>query len=133
MPSIDAIVGIPHRAATKLRRARVRTTEALLKRAADPNHRGELAAATGLASEDLVAWCHRAELLSLTGVGAEYAHVLSELGVKTLADLAGRSGDGLWEEIVASNEKRRYVKRLPTDEMVAAWVQEAKRTKSAVA
>jgi hypothetical protein len=132
VPSIDAIVGIPHRSATKLRRARVRTTEALLKRAARPDERGQLSAATGIADDDLVAWCHRAELLSLTGVGAEYAHVLAELGVGTLAALAGRDGDGLWEEIVATNEKKRYVKRLPTDEMVAVWVAEAQRTPSVV-
>ncbi len=132
MPSIDAIVGIPHRSATKLRRARVRTTEALLKRAAHPDGRDALAATTGIASDDLVAWCHRAELLSLTGVGAEYAHVLAELGVGTLADLARRDGDGLWEEIVTTNETKRYVKRLPTDEMVAAWVGEAKAATSVV-
>lgn len=132
MPSIDAIVGIPHRSATKLRRARVRTTEALLKRAASPNHRGELAEETGLASTDLKAWALRAELLDISGVGAEYAHVLAELGVRSLTDLGDADPGELWERIVSANAKKRYVKRLPTDEMVEEWVRAAAEMDSSV-
>lgn len=111
----------------------MRTTEALLKRASEPEGRAELAKATGLSPDAILAWCHRAEILAVGGIGAEYAHVLSELGVVTIADLARRNGDGLWEEIVSTNDKKRYVKRLPTEEMVGAWVKDAKRVKSVVA
>lgn len=125
MPSIDAIVGIPHHDATKLRRARVRTTESLLRRAATPDGRADLSAATGIDDGDLLRWCHRAQVLAVKGIGAEYAHVLAELGVVSVDDLAACDPAKLFDSIIDVNDQHRYVRRLPTDLMVADWVKGA--------
>ena len=122
MPSIDAIVGIPHRSATKLRRARVRTTDALLRRAASAEGRAALAEETGIADSDLLAWCRRAEMLTVNGVGSEYAHLLSEVGVKDLDTLAEQKPGDLLVSLGLENDRKRYVRRLPTRPMVDEWV-----------
>ncbi|MEX1280238.1 MAG: DUF4332 domain-containing protein [Acidimicrobiia bacterium] len=122
MPSIDAIVGIPHRSATKLRRAGVRTTDALLRRAAGADGRRDLAESTGIDDGQLLEWCHRAELLGIRGVGGEYAHLLTVVGVPTLDDLAACDPEDLLGRLTGENDRRRLVRRLPTDEMVASWV-----------
>ena len=126
MPSIDAIVGIPHRSATTLRRARVRTTDALLKRAASADGRAELAEQTGIPDEDLLAWCRRAEMLTVNGVGSEYAHLLSTIGVQDLDTLAAQKPGDLLVSLGVENDRKRYVRRLPTRLMVDEWVAGAK-------
>lgn len=127
MPSIDAIVGIPHSAATKLRRARVRTTDALLKRAAAADDRAVLAGETGVDAADLLVWCRRAEMLTVKGVGAEYAHLLSEIGVKDVDALASQQPADLLVSLGVENDRKRYVRRLPTRPMVDEWVSGAKQ------
>ena len=89
-----------------------------------PLHGGRrgLAEATGIDDGQLLAWCHRAELLGIRGVGGEYAHLLTMVGVPTLDDLAGCDPEDLLGRLVGENDRRRLVRRLPTDEMIASWV-----------
>ncbi len=72
MASIDAIEGIGHKYATKLRKARVRTTEALLKHGAIKRGRKQLAEATGIPERQILEWVNRADLMRIKGVGEEY-------------------------------------------------------------
>lgn len=122
MPSIDAIEGMPHRDATTLRKARVRTTEALLKRAADPVGRRELAEATGLDEADLLAWAHRSDLLRIKGIGPEYALMLTTAGIETLKELRRRNPSNLARLLGDVGAKMPSVRRVPTEEVVASWI-----------
>ena len=128
MPSIDAITDMGHRNAATLRKARVRTTEALLKRASSPAARKELAEQTGLDQDDLLAWANRADLLRVKGVGPEYAFMLSRAGVDTLKELRRRNSANLTRSIADLNGKGGNIRRLPTPEMVAAWIATAQTT-----
>lgn len=132
MPSIDVIVGLPHRSATKLRRVRVRTTEGLLLRAGTPEGRAELAEATGIAEEQLLAWCRLAELITVRGIGGEYAHLLTSVGVGTLGELAGSDPAELVGRLASRNGSARVVQRLPTPGMVAGWVASAADRESVI-
>ncbi len=126
MPSIDTIEGLGHRFATKLRKAGVRTTEALLKRASDRAGRKELAAATGLPEKQLLEWANRADLMRCKGVGGEYADLLETAGVDTLKALRRRNAASLTRKIIETNDRKRLVRRLPTEAMVERWIEEAK-------
>ncbi len=128
MPSIDAITDMGHRNAATLRKARVRTTEALLKRASSPADRKVLADQTGLDQDDLLAWANRADLLRVKGVGPEYAFILSKAGVDTLKELRRRNPANLIRSITDLNGKVGTIRRLPTPEMVAAWIATAQTT-----
>jgi len=126
MASIDAIEGIGHKYATKLRKVRVRTTEALLKTAATRKGRKDLAEATGLSDGQILEWVNRADLMRVRGVGEEYSDLLEAAGVDTVRELRRRNPANLLSAMVEVNAKKRLVRRLPTNSMVERWIEHAK-------
>jgi len=127
MTSIETIEGIGVKFATKLRKARVRTTEALLKRGATRKGRADLAGETGLSDHLILEWVNRADLMRVKGVGEEYSDLLEAAGVDTVKELRNRRPDNLLAKMVETNEKKRLVRRLPTLSMVERWVAHAKK------
>lgn len=126
MASISAIQTMGHRNETKLRKAGVRTTDSLLKVAATRTGRRRLAKETGLSESDILSWVNRADLLRITGVGSEYADLLEVAGVDTIRELRRRNPERLLEAMTELNLRKRLVRRLPTEGMVAGWIDEAK-------
>ena len=126
MASIDAIEGIGHRYATRLRKARVRTTEALLKHGATKQGRKQLADKTGLPDRQILEWVNRADLMRIKGVGEEYSDLLEASGVDTIKELRRRNAANLLIAMVEINKKKNLVRRLPTEAMVQRWVDHAK-------
>lgn len=126
MASIDAIEGIGHKSATKLRKAGVRTTQALLKTSATKKGRKALATTSGISETQILEWVNRADLMRVRGVGEEYSDLLEAAGVDTVKELRRRNPTNLLAMIVATNEKKRLVRRLPTEGMVRRWVEDAK-------
>ncbi len=126
MSTIDTIEGLSHRQATKLRKARVRTTEALLKTGATRRGRRELAAASDLPERSILGWVNRADLMRVQGVGEEYSDLLEAAGVDTIKELRRRNPRNLLGRMIEVNKKKRLVRRLPTEAMVERWVDHAK-------
>lgn len=126
MASIDAIEGIGVRNATKLRKAGIRTTEALLKRGGAKKGRKELAVTTGIGEKTILEWVNRADLMRVKGVGEEYSDLLECAGVDTVKELRNRNPKNLLKAMVDANTKKRLVRRLPTETMVERWVAFAK-------
>lgn len=122
MASIDAIQGMGHRFATKLRKAGVRTTEALLKRGERRSGRKQLAEATGLTEKQILEWVNRADLMRVKGIGAEYSDLLEAAGVDTVKELRRRNPSTLAQRMAQLNDQEKLVRRLPTRKMVASWV-----------
>jgi predicted flap endonuclease-1-like 5' DNA nuclease len=132
MASIAAIPGLHHGQATKLRKARVRTTEALLKSACSRKGRRELADLTGLDEKQILEWVNRADLMRVRGIGSEYADLLEAAGVDTIKELRRRNPSNLLEAMADLNLRKRLVRRLPTESMVVGWVDSAKTTQPMV-
>lgn len=125
MGSIDTIEGIGVRDARRLRKNRIRTTEALLKRGATRRGRKEIAEATGLNVASILEWVNRADLMRVKGVGEEYSDLLEAAGVDTVKELRNRKPENLLAKLVELNASKRRVRRLPTLAMVERWVQHA--------
>lgn len=126
MARIETIEGIGPAYAEKLRAIGIGTTEALLRAGATPQGRAELAEKTGIRPDLILAWVNRADLMRVKGVGEEYSDLLEAAGVDTVVELAHRNPDNLYEKLVQVNEEKKLVRRLPTRQMVAAWVEFAK-------
>lgn len=126
MASIDAVEGMSHAEATKLRKTRVRTTEALLKTASTRSGRRELSTKTGIPDKKILQWVNRADLMRVKGIGSEYADLLEVAGVDTIRELRRRNPANLLETLVVLNTRKRLVRRLPTEGMVSGWIDEAK-------
>lgn len=132
MPSIDAVEGIGQRIATKLRKNGIRTTEALLKRAADRKGRRALASDTGFSEKQILEWVNRSDLMRCKGVGGEYSDLLEAAGVDTIKELRRRNAASLTAKMVEINEKKKLVRRLPTESMVSRWIDSAKELEPSV-
>ena len=122
MGSIDTIEGIGVKNATRLRKNRIRTTEALLKKGATRAGRRAIASATGLTSKQILEWVNRADLMRVKGVGEEYSDLLEAAGVDTVKELRNRKPENLLARMVEINKSKRLVRRLPTIAMVERWV-----------
>lgn len=132
MPSIDAIEGIGPKFATRLRKAGIRTTEGLLKRGRTKKGRSELAAKTGLTYKIILEWVNLADLMRVKGIGSEYSDLLEASGVDTVKELRRRSAASLTAKLAQVNEQKKLVRRLPTEGMVAQWIEHAKALGSIV-
>lgn len=125
MARIDEIRTLAHREATRLRKAGIRTTDALLRRAATRSGRSELSSETEIPTAELLRWVNFADLMRVKGVGGEYAELLSTCGVTTVPELRRRNGVTLTAKMQAVNHKKDLVRRLPTESMVGAWIERA--------
>lgn len=126
MASIIDIEGIGPALAAKLQKAGVRSTKALLDRAGSAKDRKELAAAIGVDDSRLLQWVNHADLFRVRGIGSEYSDLLEAAGVDTVPELKQRNANALYEALVATNEKKKLVRKLPTKDQVADWIKQAK-------
>ncbi len=126
MASIAAIESMDQRDATKLRKAGVRTTDALLKTAATRTGRRRLAREAHLSESEILSWVNRADLMRIKGIGSEYADLMEAVGVDTIRELRRRNPDRLLTAMTEMNVRRRLIRRLPTNGMVAGWIEAAK-------
>ena len=135
MTNLRKVEGIGEQYAQKLADAGIKTTEALLKKGANPQGRKAIAEATGLSPKLILGWVNRVDLFRIKGVGEEYADLLEHAGVDTVKELAGvdtvpelaqRNPGNLYQKMVEVNEEKKLVRQLPTEAKVVDWVAQAK-------
>ena len=132
MAAIDALGGIGLSHARRLRRSGIRTTDALLGRAATREDRRELAERISLSEPELLEFALRIDLMRIKGIGARYVDLLNAAGVSTPEELGSRDPETLHAMIVQVNQRRSVVRRLPSLDRVRAWVVEAQTFQPAV-
>lgn len=126
MASIIDIEGIGPVYKKKLNAIGVKTTDQLLLLGASPKGREELAAEADIPEKLILEWVNLSDLMRIKGVGEEYSDLLEEAGVDTVKELRNRNPDNLYEAIVATNKKKKLVRRTPSLKSVKKWVAEAK-------
>ena len=109
-----------------MRKSGIRTARGLSEAVTSARGRGELARVTGIDGRLLQQWGNHCELLTVRGVGAEYAELLVEAGVDTVRDLRRRNPTALLAKIISLNGSRKVVRRLPTESMVEKWIDAAR-------
>lgn len=122
MASIGDLGSIDVKQATLLRKAGIRTTEALLRHAGTRRSRLELAGRTGIPAAEILVWARRADIMRVRGIGAEYATILEAIGIISLTDLCRWEPVGLMAALVEANTAKRLVRRLPSGSMVGEWL-----------
>jgi predicted flap endonuclease-1-like 5' DNA nuclease len=121
------IEGVGEAYASKLQEAGIRSTPALLEKGATPQGRKEIAAQSGISETLILCWVNHADLSRIKGVGGQYAELLEAAGVDTVAELAQRNAENLHKHLVAANEEKRLVRKLPNQTQVSAWIKQAKK------
>jgi hypothetical protein len=59
-------------------------------------------------------------------VSEEYADLLEASGVDTIPELAQRNPENLYQKLVEVNDKKELVRRLPSNDQVREWIEQAK-------
>jgi predicted flap endonuclease-1-like 5' DNA nuclease len=126
MASIIQVEGIGEAYAEKLKAAGLRTTDDLLEAGATPKGRKEIEEKTGITHSLILEWVNHVDLWRIKGVAEEYSDLLEEAGVDSCPELAQRRADNLYEKMVAVNQEKQLVRRLPTRAQIANWIEQAK-------
>jgi predicted flap endonuclease-1-like 5' DNA nuclease len=124
--ALEYIEGIGPVFARKLEEIGIRTPRELLEWGAFPKGRTEIADRSGISGKRILEWVNHVDLYRIKGVGSEYADLLEASGVDTVVELATRNPANLYQKLVAVNEEKRLVRKLPTASQVEDWVQQAK-------
>jgi hypothetical protein len=124
---IADIDGIGPDEALALKRVAIRTTGGLLEAAKSPKGRKELAAKTGIDEKRLLKWANAADRMRIKGIGDGYAELIRAAGVDTVRELGHRNAKRLTEAMRNANAKRKLVEFLPSEKLVARWIEHAKK------
>jgi hypothetical protein len=124
---ITDIGGIDRETAALLKSARIRSTGRLLDAAGTLKGRKALADKTGLDCRQLLCWANMADRMRVRGVSKEYAELLQAAGVDTVRELKHRNPAKLAARMAAANKARKLVRLLPSEKLVARWVDHAKK------
>ena len=112
----------------KLKSAKVRSVNSLLKKGSTRQGRKGLAEATGIDESMILKWVNMADLYRVSGVGSEYSELLEKAGVDTVKELRNRNAENLHAKMVEINSQGRpIVRQLPGLKMVQKWVKEAQK------
>ena len=126
MTKLAVVEGIGEVYAQKLLAAGIATVEALLKAGASAQGRQAIAEKTGIAASLILEWVNRVDLFRIKGIGEEYSDLLEVAGVDTVPELAQRNAENLFQKLVAVNQEKKRVRKLPTQAQVGDWVEQAK-------
>jgi predicted flap endonuclease-1-like 5' DNA nuclease len=123
---VEDVEGIGPKRAEVLHNVGVHTVGDLLQAGSSPAGRRALAKKTRFAVAMILEWINKVDLSRVVGVGSEYSDLLEEAGVDTVPELAQRNAQNLYARLVEINAEKHLVRRLPTQDMVAAWIAHAK-------
>jgi hypothetical protein len=124
---ITDIDGIEGEVAAVLKAVRIRSTERLLEAARTVKGRKDLAIKTGFDEKQLLCWANVADRMRIKGISKEYADLLQAAGVDTVKELKYRNPANLAKAMADANKKRKLVRLLPSEKVVARWIEFAKK------
>ena len=130
--SLLKIEGVGEAYAQKLDDLGIKSAKALLEKGATPQGRKELAAQSGIGESFILRWVNHADLSRIRGIGGQYAELLETAGVDTVVELAQRNAENLHKHLVAANEEKKLVRKLPNQTQVGNWVKQAKKLPRAI-
>jgi predicted flap endonuclease-1-like 5' DNA nuclease len=110
----------------KLAERGIKDNEQLVKAAATPAQRKELASFCGCESADILHLANRADLARIRGISGVYSDLLEIAGVDTVKELATRRADHLFAKIAETNDRDRLTTKPPTQPMGQNGVSQAK-------
>lgn len=127
MPAaLEYIEGIGPAYAHKLKEIGVNTPQQLLQWGATPRGRQAIAERSEISGKLILKWVNQIDLYRIKGIGSEYAELLEQAGVDTVVELATRNPAHLYQTLVAVNEAKKLVRKLPVLPQVEDWVMQAK-------
>jgi predicted flap endonuclease-1-like 5' DNA nuclease len=126
MSRIIEIEGIGASYAEKLMSMGIKTTADLLDMCGTKKGRQDASEKTEISETLILEWVNLADLFRIKGVGEQFSDLLEEAGVDTVAELAQRNPENLYNKMLEVNEAKNLVNRTPHLSSVKSWVEQAK-------
>ncbi len=126
MTKLTEIQGITKSFASKLSRCGIRSTYSLLKKATRLNDRNSIARKIGVPVKKFTQWVAATDFTRIRGIGGQFSNLLQCCGIENLKQLARTKPEALCKKMKSLNQKRHYVKQLPSQKQVSFWVRRAK-------
>jgi predicted flap endonuclease-1-like 5' DNA nuclease len=126
MARILNVEGIGKTYAEKLTSVGITTTEKLLETCRTKKARAQMSEQTGISEKLILEWVNLSDLFRVKGVGEQYSDLLEEAGVDTVAELAQRNPENLFNKMLQVNQEKNLVNRTPWLSSVESWVKQAK-------
>lgn len=123
---IIEIEGIGDSYAAKLNEIGVKTTEELLKRAATPKGRKDLAEESGISEKLILKWANHADLFRIKGIAGQFAELLEAGGVDTVKELRHRVAENLQKKLEEVNNEKHLCGRVPAVKEIEKMIAQAK-------
>src|ERR1700739_2094352 len=124
---ISEIEGMSAFAASKLKSLGIRTTDALLEAARNVKGRKALSARTGISEQQLLEWANVSDYMRIPGMGKAKINLVRAAGVTTVRELAHRNPSRLAQDMKAANNKRKFVRVLPSEKSVEQLIAQARK------
>lgn len=122
---MELIEGVGPHFADLLASVKVKTTNDLLKHAAQDDGLKRLSERVEIPLVSLEAWAHRADLMRVNGIGPEFSELLDAAGVESVAELSMRSPENLLNLLSRVNGEKRLTRAVPTLRTLTKWVDRA--------
>ncbi len=125
MSKLDMIEGIGAAYETKLKDAGVASIEDLLETCITKKGRSELSQKADISEKLILKWANHADLFRIKGIAGEYAELLEAAGVDTVPELAQRKAENLFAKMSETNEVKKLVRKIPTQNQIEDWIKQA--------
>jgi len=125
MEDLKKLQGISKAQIAKLHKAGIRGLGTLLVKGSTLEGRTELSKETRIASNRIMNWVHRADLMRVKGIDDDYARILARAGVTSIVDLSTRNPHQLAAEVRVA-AVIEDVQRVPRHASLKKWVEEAR-------
>ncbi len=129
---IEDVEGIGPAYGEKLRSASVKNTDELLSAGKTKKGRADLAQKTGINESLILKWVNMVDLYRINGIGSEFSELLEASGVDTVKELKHRVAANLVTKMTEVNTEKSLTRRVPTESVVADWIEQAKTLPAAV-
>ena len=124
---ITDIDGVDGDVAAILKSVGIRSTGKLLEMARTVKGRKALSEKTGINEKQWLCWANVADRMRIKGVNRDYSQLLQAAGVDTVKELKYRNPANLAQAMAEANKKNRLVRMLPSEKVVARWIDHAKK------
>jgi len=129
---IEDVEGIGPAYGEKLRGVGVTNTDELLTAGKTRKGRADLAQKTGISDSLILKWVNMVDLYRIKGIGSEFSELLERSGVDTVKELKHRVAANLVKKMTEVNTEKDLTRRVPTESVVADWIEQAKKLPAAV-
>lgn len=124
---LTGIKGIGPSYLAKLRAAGIESVEDLRQAGTTPGKRAELSKQVDRNESIILRWVQIADLMRIKGVDTQQSTLLWEAGIKAPADLPAQQQNHLLPLLRKINTENRIVKKLPSSDQLADWIEQAKK------